>query len=80
MEHWIRDVVERCPQGTRFLLAANKIDSPARVVSRQDIEAFSARMKIPFVEVSAKTGERVDEAFETLAGLVADSLAPAIAK
>lgn len=80
MELWVRDVVERCPHGTKFLLAANKIDSPHRVLSHEDIAAFCAKLKIPFVETSAKTGRGVDEAFETLAGIVADGLEPAAAK
>jgi predicted GTPase len=58
------------------VLAANKIDSPLRVVQQTELEAFCQRIKIPLVHVSAKTGEGVDLAFETLAAQVIEHLQP----
>lgn len=50
-----------------MILVGTRLDeSSSREVSIEKGKAFADRMKIPFFEVSAKTGENVRKALETL--------------
>ena len=50
------------------VLIGNKVDlgEEERQVTKEEGEEMALRFKIPFIETSAKTGEMVDEMFQTL--------------
>merc|ERR1719245_2621891 len=55
------------------ILVANKVDlSTERKVSTEEGRELASKNGMKFFETSAKTGESVAQAFEHLAGLVAD--------
>lgn len=50
-----------------FILIANKIDlKEKRAVTENECKAFADNLKIPYFETSAKTGQGVTEAFNSL--------------
>ena len=54
-----------------FVLVGNKLDlDPQREVEITDGRTLAERIGCPFYETSAKNNQQVQEAFETLAGLV----------
>jgi small GTP-binding protein len=73
MERWIGELTGRVHSSVKFLLTANKIDSPERAITDEQLRAFADKYSMPFVKTSAKTGENVNDAFETLGQLVADA-------
>lgn len=58
----------RVKRGTpEFILVANKVDkSYEREVTREEGEALAEEMGCQFIEVSAKTGQKVESVFSTL--------------
>jgi small GTP-binding protein len=52
----------------KFIVANKKdLDGTARVIPREHGESLAAEHQLPFFEVSAKTGEGVEQLFETVA-------------
>ena len=51
---------------TEMIIAGNKIDLQNREVSKEELKNISDKYNIPFLETSAKTGEGVEEVFNTL--------------
>ncbi|OLS26118.1 MAG: GTPase KRas precursor [Candidatus Heimdallarchaeota archaeon LC_3] len=76
---WIAEIRKYIPDIASVILLANKIDlRPAitTAISNKEgkelartiaFEEFEGRLKIPFFETSAKTGENVEEAFQKMA-------------
>jgi len=71
LEDWIRRVKETAPE-CKFFFVANKIDErqEGMGVSEEDALEFSQKYDAPMMEVSAKTGEGVNEMFETVTRLL----------
>lgn len=66
---WLRDFMEACPDAIAVLVG-NKVDAAEdglRRVPKGDASAFADSQELPFFEVSAKTGERVNDVFAFLA-------------
>ncbi|MFW9825524.1 MAG: Rab family GTPase [Candidatus Thorarchaeota archaeon] len=58
-----------------FIILGNKIDlSQKRVVSYEEAEEVAKKLKVDYVETSAKTNKNVDKAFETLAIQILNNL------
>lgn len=70
IKEWHTEVCERVqPHKVLFVLVGQKIDRDAqgeRVVSREEAEKLAGQLGVPYVEVSAKTGQSVRDAFELL--------------
>ena len=63
---WIEDTKKNVKPNIEFVLAANKSDLiDKREVRKEEIEKFSSQYDIPFFETSAKTGDGIDEMFNT---------------
>ena len=62
---WLDNAREHCdPSSTAMLLLGNKLDlDERRAVEKEEAETFAAEQGLVFMEVSAKTGEGVQEAF-----------------
>lgn len=69
VKEWHREVCDHVrPHKVLFILVGNKSDrDEGRVVSREEAEVLARQLGLPYVEVSAKTGQNVSSAFELLA-------------
>lgn len=72
IKEWHREVCDHVhPHRVLFILVGNKSDKDkGRVVSREEAEVLARQLGLPYVEVSAKTGQNVSSAFELLAGCI----------
>lgn len=64
---WLTEVNRFASAGTCKLLVGNKSDKEDRTVSSEDARAYAEKLKIPFLETSAKNAENVETAFLTMA-------------
>ena len=65
-EHWVNETKELKRDDAIFVLVGNKIDlEENRVVTRKEAEDFATEKGFLFHEVSAKTGDQVQELFTT---------------
>ncbi|XP_061814768.1 ras-related protein Rab-42b [Nerophis lumbriciformis] len=68
VREWHAEVCERVqPHRVLFVLVGHKSDQAERAVSREEAEELALLLGTPYVEASAKTGQNVKAAFETLA-------------
>ncbi|MHA1319681.1 MAG: GTP-binding protein [Promethearchaeota archaeon] len=66
-KNWYREIKKASPNIV-LILVGNKIDLESkRVVSRDEGEALAQKLKLTYLETSAKTGENIDDAFKMLA-------------
>lgn len=67
MNNWLDEVAKLTDSDINKLVLANKNDmSEKRKVTKEEIEAFTKRTGIEVVEVSAKTGNGVENAFKSM--------------
>ena len=67
LTYWIGEINENAPVETKTILLGNKIDlKDSREVPKEEGEEFSKSKNINFLEVSAKDGTNVKEAFDLL--------------
>ena len=67
LEEWIQNIYDSVSIDEKVIfLVGNKIDSPNRVVKREEAEAFAKNKNFRYFETSAKTGEGVEELFDEL--------------
>ena len=70
LKSWIRSS-EESTEGFKKLIAGNKSDLEIdRVIQKESLIKYCEDKNIKGLEVSAKTGSKVNEAFETLARLI----------
>ena len=63
VETWLRELQTNSKREIVLHCVGNKTDLPeARQVTEDDIKALKAKLKIPVIECSAKSGDNVDEA------------------
>lgn len=69
VKEWHSEVCDHVhPYRVLFILVGNKSDKDeGRVVSREEAEVLARQLGLPYVEVSAKTGQNVASAFELIA-------------
>lgn len=70
IKEWHAEVCEHVrPHKVLFILVGQKSDQGAQgqVVSRDEAESLAGHLGVPYVEVSAKSGQNVKNAFEILA-------------
>ncbi|KAJ2908844.1 Ras- protein Rab-14, partial [Coemansia aciculifera] len=71
LDKWMTDARQLTAPHSIFVLVGNKADQEARrVVSYEEGEAYARQNDMLFVEASAKTGEKVDSTFLTLASKI----------
>ena len=65
---WLHQLQEHGDASAVVILVANKADLPEdeREVTREEGEKLAKELGVPFFEVSAKTGAKVEEAFVAL--------------
>ena len=63
MDRWYSKVEENCEQQIVVMLVGNKCDLPTRAVSYEEASEYAKSKKFSYLEVSAKTGANVKNAF-----------------
>lgn len=67
LRDWIKQFEEHNLKSTTFIIVGNKSDmADNRKVSKEDAESFAQSQNTEYFEVSAKTGDNVNDAFEYL--------------
>ena len=64
---WVRELQQNAPPSIVIALAGNKVDATLRKVTTEQGKELAGRHSLLYFEMSAKTGERVSEAFLELA-------------
>ena len=59
---WLSDAKEHVPVDTFFIVCGNKMDLK-RSVSQKEAEEFAKTQELPYIEVSALTGDGIEELF-----------------
>ncbi len=68
---------EHAPKDVVKMLVGNKLDlDKERIVQQREGSALANKYDIPFIEVSAKTGENIAEAFGKIGQLIVDEYLP----
>ncbi|NVM02017.1 MAG: GTP-binding protein [Candidatus Helarchaeota archaeon] len=72
LDNWIKDVSEAfSPKKVKGIIVGNKIDLESqRIIKKEDAEAIAKKFGLDYIEVSAKSGEKINEAFTLLAKIV----------
>lgn len=71
---WMKNIDQHAGKAVNRILVGNKADMPHRVVTTQQGIDLAAKYCIPFIETSSKTGENVDDCFQTVAKAVKSRL------
>ena len=67
VKNWMDSIKAQVPENVAIILVGNKKDDEERrVVSYEQGEDMAESYKLPFFECSAKTGENLDKAFDSL--------------
>jgi small GTP-binding protein len=67
LDEWVQNIYDSVPVEEKVIfLVGNKIDSPNRVVKKEEAEAYAQNKKFPYYETSAKTGEGIEQLFDEL--------------
>jgi small GTP-binding protein len=75
LTNWHQDAVREGNEFMKFTLVANKTDlEDKRVVSTKEGLDFANEHNMEFIEVSAKMGENIEEAFEVTARNILDGI------
>lgn len=72
LDYWIQEIKNHAPEGTFLMILGNKLDMNSKKILPEDVEHFLRKrdISIPYFEVSAKTGENMDLAMDTLIGKI----------
>ncbi|MFX1500314.1 MAG: Rab family GTPase [Promethearchaeota archaeon] len=75
VEKWINETLETISYEIPFILIGNKSDlSEEVIISEDDIKSEADRLHLDYFLTSAKTGERVDDAFYNLTQIYFNSI------
>jgi small GTP-binding protein len=67
LEEWVQNIYDSVPVEEKVIfLVGNKIDSPDRVVTKEEAEAYAKKKNFTYYETSAKTGEGIEQLFDEL--------------
>lgn len=66
VRQWVSMVREKCGYEIPIILVGNKTDSDSRQVNLETAENVRDEFKLFYIEVSAKTGENIEETFSVL--------------
>jgi small GTP-binding protein len=67
IDYWVEQIRDKAMQGVAMLLIGNKSDMwEDRQVTEEEGRKLAETLKMPWLETSAKNGDNVQEAFQTL--------------
>lgn len=67
IENWLKEVNIHAGPDVVKLLVGTKTDKEGRVVATEEGQTLASKMGVRFIEVSAQSGENVEQAFVDLA-------------
>lgn len=70
LDQWFDDIKRYCFTDPKIVLVGNKIDLPRMVDRNQVFEYISTKKDVKYIEVSAKTGEGINELFDIISSLI----------
>ena len=70
---WFHELSEFAEDNPRMILVGNKIDLPNRVISSEEATNLAREYNCNFLEVSALTGQNIDEIFHSLTSSIYNS-------
>ena len=73
IETWLADLEQNKKKKAQILLVGNKIDLPNREVDTAEAEEIAEKYGVRYLEVSAKSGEKIDEIFINILDLLIDN-------
>jgi len=74
ISEWYEEIQEHATEGVSVILVGNKADLvKERVVTKQQGEELAAKYGMKFIETSAKSGEGVEQAFDSIIQQVVES-------
>jgi Ras-related protein Rab-8A len=65
--YWMENIKTHAGESTQCMLVGNKIDMPSKQITKERGQEAADKHGIPFMEVSAKSGESVTDAFHAIA-------------
>ena len=65
-QKWFLELKEVCSSTPRIILVGNKIDLPNKIVNTEDGQNLAKKYKANFFEISALSGNGIDEIFENI--------------
>jgi Ras-related protein Rab-2A len=74
LKRWLAEAREHSIEAMSYILVGNKTDLPTRKVSVEEARAFAQQEEMPYIEVSAKSGDNVADCFYKLTELVFDKV------
>ena len=67
LDEWVQNIYDSVPVEEKVIfLVGNKIDSPDRVITKEEAEAYAKKKNFTYYETSAKTGEGIEQLFDEL--------------
>lgn len=67
IDYWVEQIQDKAMQGVAMLLVGNKSDmKEERQVTEEEGRKLAESLKVPWLETSAKSGDNVEQAFQTL--------------
>eukprot|EP00743_Colponemidia_sp_Colp-15_P005518 GILK01005935.1.p1 GENE.GILK01005935.1~~GILK01005935.1.p1 ORF type:complete len:228 (+),score=30.05 GILK01005935.1:59-685(+) len=70
LDYWMDNIQKHGNETVEKILVGNKIDLPNRVVESAEGETLAQKHGVPYIETSAKSAARVDDAFIAIARAV----------
>ncbi len=72
---YYNDVQNINNRGASFTLVGTFLDKPKqRCINKEEAEKFAAKYKMKYIEISSKTGENIDECFETMNNIMCNRI------
>lgn len=72
-ETWLADLEQNKKKKAQVLLVGNKIGLPNREVDTSEAEEIAEKCGVRYLEVSAKSGENIDEIFFNILDLLIEN-------
>ena len=74
LDKWLNDIADKVPSNAYIIIAGNKLDlDKQRQIDIEDVKKFADEKNLKYVETSAKTGENINQLFETITATLYDS-------
>ena len=64
LDAWYTKIIDGCESKVVVTLIGNKYDLPNRAVTNEEVMAFAKERNMNFMEVSAKSGYNISNAFQ----------------
>ena len=72
-EKWFKELKEYSETNPSIILVGNKIDLPNKAVSTEEVKEIADKYDVNFFEVSALTGEGIDNIFDNITNEIYNS-------